>query len=168
MSGIIRYFYVPFEDPSFVDMCKEVKIPANFRRVVKSYAPTKKNQLSWATRWDQVYVMGHGAPGADDIEDNKGTQLAINGIVDRLKHEGLSKNHHLIKLWACSGGAGGKNSTAYKLLKALRAAGYSKVKVAGYTETITTSVNGHKRALSHDDDSDVGRASEHRVLFANL
>jgi hypothetical protein len=168
MSGIIRYFYVPFEDPSFVDMCKEVKIPANFRRIVKSYSPLKKDQLSWATRWDQVYVMGHGAPGADAIEDNKGTELDVAGIVKRLQHEGLGKHHRLIKLWACSGGAGGKNSTAYKLLKAMRAAGFDQVKVAGYTETITTSVGGHKRALSHDDDTDLGRASSFRILYENV
>lgn len=168
MSGIIRYFYVPFQDPSFVEMCRDVKIPANFRRVVKAYSPTKKDQLKWATRWDQVYVMGHGEPCGDAIEDNKGTELRVADIVGRLQHESLGKHHHLVKLWACSGGAGGKSSTAYKLLKALRAAGFDKVKVAGYTETITTSVDGHKRALSHDDDTDLGRASSFRILYENV
>jgi hypothetical protein len=176
---MIRYFYVPFEDPGLQTQSKGVKVPGTIVQRVY-YSPNKKKQLQFLSRFSQLYIVGHGASGDDNIYDNVGKSLPIADIPKMLLAEGVSKSHRLFKLWACESADTGRSSSAYKLLAALRAAGFNKAVVAGYSHCITISSNGHKHSVEdvmHDFGdgagpvaarADYGRASENRMYFKEL
>ena len=163
---MIRHIYVPFVDPGIQQQSKGLDIPGQIIRR-HYYQPGRVPQLKWVTRVNQLYVVGHGATGADGIFDNTGNMISVADLAQRLVDEGVSKSHQVIKLWACEGGAGGQASTANKFLGELRKLGFEKVVVLGYLPSITNSWKGHKRGVVENtimEDAGDGNGPQPKVV----
>lgn len=95
-----------------------------------------------------MYIVSHCGPGGTVVQDNNRNQLTASELAARIKSDGLSLHHRTIKLYACSGGAGGADGTpsfASQLLAHLKALGYDRLQLFAYLTTLY-SLNGQTGA----------------------
>ena len=141
--------YVPFTDSGlrgYVDVTASTFNSARhfdkFETPVLSYP----DSLAGVSSGTQLYVFGHGSPMSETVSDNAHNKLTMRELAKRLKEAGLTPSITKIKLAACNGGTCAAQSTAAKLLVALRAEGFVSVTVYGYYDKIMVQAEeGSKR-----------------------
>jgi len=119
--------------------------------------------------FQQLYIVAHGAAGADSIYDDAGAALNVTALAKQLKDQGLTNRIRKVKLYACQGGSSGSASTAKRLKDAMVLAGFNNVTAYGYTMDLAqgaTTAEGGKIAYPYADrNDDAKRAKSVRVKF---
>lgn len=158
--------YVPFNDAGLLAYVTQTVGTFNSGRLWDKFDPAIRvngDTLSDVRASQQVYVFGHGSVQADALSDNAGNRVDMPTLARQLKAAGLAMGLKKLKLFSCSGGVGGGQSTALKLLVALNGEGYAGLKVYGYTESLQVdAVDGMKRGSSGT------RAQDVRVGFQRV
>ena len=161
----MKYAYCPFDDTDTVDAIRlniedfhranrfDKLFREHFDNNIRRWTAAKPKVMGDVFRMSQVYVFGHGAVSADEIEPMTGNPISISELANRIAASGLSKSHRAIKLFSCEGGIGGKNGThaggamAAKLWHELHDNhGFKQLTVYGYLDSLIIGVDqaGHK------------------------
>src|SRR5271166_5254940 len=88
-----------------------------------------------------LFIVCHCGARATYVEDNQRPRpntLTAEKLAKRIKDDGLSTHISRIKLYACSGGAGGVDSFASQLALELLLRGYYRVELYAYLSTVTS------------------------------
>lgn len=170
----LKVGYIPFAgDDALEKMACTVMIGHNSVHKLDRFSPnyyTKGDSLKHLYTFQQLYIFAHGAEGSPSMSSCTHETLFVNDLATQLKDAKLTLAIAKVKLWICSGGAGGALSTAKQLKDAMLAAGFNKVKVYGYTKTLDSGiVDGHKWGSDYDFDtgvdSNIQYAKNIRVSF---
>lgn len=124
--------------------------------------------LGWVKDGQTVYVVGHCAELATTLSDNEGRELTAEQLAKQMKADGLPLAIRRIKLYACSGGAGGHWSFASQLGAWLKDQGFHSFELFAYTTTVYSldPKSGHK--LANSLDSNGHEDANHRVPASSM
>lgn len=170
----LKVGYIPFAgDADLEQMACTTMIGHNSAHKLDRFSPnyyTKGDSLRHLYTFQQLYIFAHGAEGSPSMSSCTHETLFVGDLAKQLKDAKLSLAIAKVKLWICSGGAGGALSTAKQLKDAMVAAGFTKVKVYGYTKTLDSGMlDGHKWGSDYDFDtqvdSNIQYAKDIRVKF---
>ena len=170
----LKQIYCPFPgDATLISACDQVVKGHNSKHTLDQFkkgvlTPGSK-VLGGLSMFQQLYIVAHGAAGADNIYDDGGGALTVFELAKQLKEQGLTSRIRKVKLYACQGGSQGHASTAKKLKDAMRLAGFTNVDTYGYTMDLAQGAltdEGSKAAFpnAHNDD-DARGAKSVRVRF---
>jgi hypothetical protein len=131
--------------------------------------------LSFVKDSQGVFIVCHCSALATHVEDNvrpRPNKLTAAELAERIEKDGLSKGHRRIKLWACSGAAGGLDSFANELARKLLLRGYYSLELYAYLSTVCSldPNTRQKSALAldrngHPINGKLVRARDMRVQF---
>ena len=104
--------------------------------------------LGGVSAWDELLLICHGATGGSKFtgatrDDNKLKKYSPEELAGVIRKEGLAKSFIDLKLLVCGGGlrprGGVDDPFAERLCDALKAEGYSQIRVTGYLGDVSTS-----------------------------
>lgn len=112
-----------------------------------------KAALGFVKDGQTVYIVCHCNAKATRVADNARNKLTAQELASRVEKDGLSKHIRRVKLYACSGGAGGVDSFASQFVAEMRLLGYADCEFYAYLSTVYSlnAQTGRKLAMELDE-----------------